>query len=113
MQFIKTLFQTDASNISATEANERIANGALVVDVRQHQEYVDGHIQGAKLIPLNELPNRMNELPKDRELVIVCRSGARSSVATRQLNAAGYRAVNLNGGMIAWNSARLPIKRGG
>ncbi|MBK9123732.1 MAG: rhodanese-like domain-containing protein [Chloroflexi bacterium] len=112
MQFIKTLFQTDSSNISAVEANERIANGATVVDVRQQQEYVDGHIKGAKLIPLNELSSRMNELPKDRELVIVCRSGSRSSVATRQLNGAGYNAVNLSGGMIAWSGARLPIKRG-
>ncbi len=112
MQFFKTLFQPDASSISAAEANERITSGAAVIDVRQAQEYADGHIQGATLIPLNELHNRLAELPKDRELVVVCRSGARSGIATHQLKAAGYQALNLSGGMIAWSRARLPITRG-
>lgn len=112
MQFLKSLLGSDTAHVSAAEAHQRIDKGAFVVDVRQSQEFVDGHIQGAKLVPLNELPNRLNELPKDRELVVVCRSGARSSAATRQLVAAGYQAVNLSGGMMAWEGARFPVKRG-
>jgi len=55
----------------------------------------------------------MKELPKDREIICVCHSGNRSQAATRQLSTAGYQVTNLNGGMIAWVRAGLPIKMGG
>lgn len=70
------------------------------------------HINGAKLIPLGELRNRMKELPKDQEIICVCQSGSRSSSAARQLAEAGYQVINLNGGMSSWMRAGLPVKKG-
>jgi rhodanese-related sulfurtransferase len=80
----------------------------FLLDVREAYEYADSHIAGAKLIPLGELPKRLHELPRDREIVCVCQSGSRSSVATRQLLANGYAVTNLNRGMIGWSLHRLP-----
>jgi rhodanese-related sulfurtransferase len=54
----------------------------------------------------------VNELPKDRPILCICRSGSRSSMATRQLAGAGFEAINLSGGMIGWQGAGFPIKRG-
>ncbi len=64
------------------------------------------------MIPLGELSRRMNELPKDRSILCICHSGSRSSVAARQLQAAGYQVINLQGGMSGWERARLPVKAG-
>ncbi len=83
-----------------------------LLDVRQPDEYQAGHIPGASLIPLHELPRRIKDLPKDREIICVCRSGNRSHAATQQLKAAGYNAVNLQGGMINWSRHGLPVKKG-
>lgn len=114
MNLIKTLFGTGTDTINAAEAKTRIdrPQPPFILDVRQPDEYRGGHIPGAKLIPLNELAARIHELPRDREILCVCRSGARSGVATRQLSSAGYTAVNLGGGMIGWQGAGFPVKRG-
>ncbi len=84
----------------------------FLLDVRQPEEYRDGHIPGATLIPLGSLPGKLNQLPRDREIICVCRSGNRSHSATRQLKAAGLNAVNLQGGMLAWARHGLPVKKG-
>jgi rhodanese-related sulfurtransferase len=83
-----------------------------LLDVREPHEFAEGHIAGAKLIPLGDLARRMGELPRDREIVCVCRSGNRSGTATRHLAAAGYTVANLSGGMISWTRAGLPMTRG-
>jgi rhodanese-related sulfurtransferase len=62
-------------------------------------------------MPLGQLSRRMKELPRDREIVCVCRSGNRSNVAAKQLIAAGYSAANMKGGMLAWGWARLPVRK--
>lgn len=87
-------------------------NRPYLLDVRQPEEYREGHIAGSRLIPLGELPRRIKELPREREIVCVCHSGNRSSSAARQLSAAGYNVTNLRGGMIAWGRAGLPVKKG-
>ncbi len=84
----------------------------FLLDVRQPDEYQQGHISDAILIPLGELPRRINELPRDREIICVCRSGNRSGSATRYLITSGFQASNLSGGMLAWARAGLPVKRG-
>lgn len=114
MNIFKSLFGSDSSRISAEETQERIRSKQppLVLDVRQPEEYQSGHIAGAKLIPLEQLTSRLNDLPRDREIVCVCRSGSRSGAATRQLQAAGYTCYNLSGGMIAWQRAGLAVKTG-
>lgn len=80
----------------------------FIVDVREPGEYAQGHIPGSVLMPLGSLGQRMAELPKDRELVMVCRSGGRSGMATNALNQAGFKAVNMAGGMLSW---RGPVER--
>jgi len=84
----------------------------LVVDVRPPEEYVDGHIPGSKLIPLGELNKRINELPKNKEIICVCASGSRSHSATKFLAGAGYNAFDMQGGMFMWQRAKLPMKKG-
>lgn len=98
-------------SIDVDEAIERLKAGGscVALDVREAQEWEDGHIPGATWIPLGELPQRLGELPMDREIIVVCRSGGRSAVATKLLLAAGFRAANLRGGMLEW---RGEVERG-
>jgi rhodanese-related sulfurtransferase len=84
----------------------------FLLDVREPEEYRQGHIAGSKLIPLGQLQQRLPELPRDREIICVCHSGSRSSSATRALASAGYSAVNLRGGMLGWSRAGLPVQKG-
>ncbi len=114
MNILKSLLGAGGAHLSAAEAKARLDNGAkpFILDVRQPDEFRAGHIAGAKLIPLHELDSRMKELPQNREILCVCRSGARSSSAARQLNSAGYSALNLQGGMLAWQRAGYPVKKG-
>ncbi len=96
----------------AARAKMNDKSKVFVLDVRQPDEWKTGHIPGALVIPLNELPHRVEELPRDRQIICVCRSGNRSGAAARQLIAAGFDAVNMQGGMIAWARAGLPMKKG-
>ena len=114
MNLFELLFGKPISSISATDLNDRLKNGKrpLVLDVRQPDEYRTGHIPGAKLIPLNRLSGRTNELSQNREIVCVCASGNRSSSATRLLVKAGFNAINMKGGMSSWRRAGLPVKKG-
>lgn len=115
MDFIRKLFGSSTTGISPTEAQAKLQQKErpFLLDVRQPDEFRSGHIQGAKLIPLNELQKRLGELPKNREILCVCRSGNRSASAVRQLTAAGHNAINLSGGISAWSRAGLPLKKGG
>ena len=84
----------------------------MLIDVREDFEYRDGHAPGAKLIPLGKLSQQLPKLPKDREILFICRSGNRSGVATNLARRPGFtKALNVRGGMIAWARAGLPIKR--
>lgn len=75
-----------------------------LIDVREDDEYSAGHISGARHIPLGRLADRLGDLPKDRPLVTVCRTGPRSERAARTLQKAGYSAAFLAGGVTAWVS---------
>ncbi|HQY70569.1 MAG TPA: MBL fold metallo-hydrolase [Pseudomonadales bacterium] len=87
----------------------------LVLDVREPGEFdsVLGHIAGALLLPLGELGGKLDTLPRDRPVVAVCRSGARSARATQMLEQAGLRAANLAGGMLRWRAQGLAVEAGG
>lgn len=88
-------------------------DGALIIDVREPSEFAQGRVDGAILLPLGQLDARYTELPRDRVLLMMCRSGGRSSNATQFLTSAGYdKAVNVDGGMVAWHNAGLPMKSG-
>ena len=83
-----------------------------VIDVREREEWDEGRMGGARLIPLGELADRLGELDRSLPTVIVCRSGRRSLVAAEFLRDRGFaRPVSLAGGMIAWAEAGQPIER--
>lgn len=88
------------------------ADGAVVVDVREPEEYLAGHVPGARLIPLGELTARVGELPRHGRLHLICASGNRSLQAARWLASAGYDAVSVAGGTKAWAEAGQPILTG-
>ena len=113
MSLFSALFGPSVPTMKPTEVQEKLKNGnrPFLLDVREKQELREGYISGAKLIPLRQLSGRIKELPKDREIVCVCRSGNRSRSAARQLIAAGYSASNMKGGMLAWGWSKLPTKR--
>lgn len=86
----------------------------VLVDVRQPEEFSqDGHVAGARLLPLPMLSTRLDELTKDAAIYCICRSGSRSHVACEMLQRQGFTNVtNVVGGMSAWQQAGLPSKRG-
>ena len=91
-----------ASAIDGPRAHALVAQGATLVDVRTPGEWENGHVEGAKLIPVQELAERIAEIPRDRPVVVYCASGARSARAAAMLAAAGYDARDL-GGMSRWD----------
>lgn len=109
--FWRSLAPQAVASISPAEAQLRLQQGEelCVIDVREPHEFAQGHIPGARSIPLGQLQARLRELDPRREYVLVCRSGNRSGVACRILSQHGFaRARNLVGGMQAW---RGPVTR--
>ncbi len=88
------------------------AAGELVVDVREPEEYAQGHVPGAVLMPLATVPARYPELPRDRAVYLVCAVGARSMQAARYLARLGYDARNVAGGTSDWMAAGRPVAAG-
>lgn len=76
-----------------------------MIDVREPDEYVDGHVPGATLIPLATVPDRVSEVPAEGEVLIICKVGGRSRKAAEVLRAEGIDAVNVAGGTLAWIDA--------
>jgi rhodanese-related sulfurtransferase len=101
------------TEITVAQAAEKRDQGAFILDVRQQEEWNQFHIPGATLIPLGELPNRLNEVPKDREIIVVCRTGSRSARGRDTLRDAGFiQATSMAGGVTQWQAAGLPIATG-
>ena len=83
----------------------------FVIDVREQWEYDEGHLPGITLIPMNEVPSRLGEIPTDKEVIVTCRSGNRSGQVTDFLREQGYDNVhNMEGGILAWEAAGLPVE---
>ena len=90
----------------------RTSHATQIVDVREPDEWDEGHIPGAIHIPLGDLAARLGELDPTRPVIAVCRSGQRSLLAAEELGAVGFGdAVSLAGGMIAWHEAGRPVER--
>jgi hydroxyacylglutathione hydrolase len=103
---------SNVAQITPQEAKQKQAEGAIMLDVRELQEWREGHIPGAVHIPLGSLAARVRELDSAKEIVAVCRSGSRSMVAARILTSSGFAQVsNLAGGMIAWSRHGLAVRR--
>jgi rhodanese-related sulfurtransferase len=82
-----------------------VPDGAWLLDVREDDEWAAGYAPGARHIPLGELGARTAEIPQDQTVYVICRSGARSARASQALAAAGWKAVNVAGGMQDWAAA--------
>lgn len=99
-------------SLNAQELADKIKNdnNLLLIDVRSPGEYqFDGHIAGSRLLPLQTLSQRMAEIPKDKTIICICRSGNRSQVACEQLSHAGYTdVINFRDGMVGWRRAGYP-----
>jgi rhodanese-related sulfurtransferase len=99
--------------ISVEEAVAKRDSGAFLLDVRQPEEWNEFHVPDSTLIPLGELASRAQELPKDEEIVIVCRSGNRSAQARDILLDAGFTQVtSMAGGLTQWRAAGYPTVSG-
>jgi DMSO/TMAO reductase YedYZ molybdopterin-dependent catalytic subunit/rhodanese-related sulfurtransferase/glyoxylase-like metal-dependent hydrolase (beta-lactamase superfamily II) len=95
--------------VSARAAGTLLEDGAVLLDVREPGEWSAGHAPQAILIPMGEVHARRDELPRDKRIVVVCRSGGRSAAITGALRAHGYDALNLTGGMCAWAAVGLQV----
>jgi len=88
---------------STIELEQIVGRNGLILDVREEAEFAFGHIEGAKSIPMGELEERLSELDKDREIYVICRTGARSDLAAQKLVAHGFTKVfNVLPGMTSW-----------
>jgi rhodanese-related sulfurtransferase len=87
----------------------QVPDGAFLLDVREDDEWAAGHVPGALHIPLGQLNERYREIGQDRELYVICRSGARSAHAAQALAGAGWDARNVADGMIGWHAAGRPM----
>lgn len=99
----------EVRNVNVAEALELLEGGAFLLDVREDNEWESGHAAVATHIALNDVPDHLDDLPSDRQIVCVCRSGARSGRATAFLVEQGRDAVNLEGGMLAWSAESEPL----
>ncbi|HSS43198.1 MAG TPA: rhodanese-like domain-containing protein [Solirubrobacterales bacterium] len=102
--------QGEVKEVSREEARKLIDEGAQLVDVRADHEWEAGRIAGAAHVPLPELPQRLGEIDKDRPVVVYCRGGNRSTMATDALAEAGYDAHKLSEGIVGWSEEDLPLE---
>jgi rhodanese-related sulfurtransferase len=109
---MSTTNETPIPTVSIDEVESRLEGGAILVDVRQEFEYVEAHVPGALLIPLDQLQSRIDEIPVDVEVLCICRSGGRSSKATEFLRSRGLNAYNVEGGTLAWIESGRAIATG-
>jgi rhodanese-related sulfurtransferase len=102
---------THSNEITVAKAYEKYQQGVYILDVRTQAEWDQSHIANSTLIPLDQLQNRITELPRDRDIVVVCRTGKRSQTGMNILQDAGYtRALSMTGGLTAWRAAGYPLE---
>jgi len=99
------------AEVSVAQAFQLREDGAFVLDVRTSAEWEESHVPGATLIPLDELESRLSEIPVDREVVVMCRSGNRSATGRDILRKAGFAQVtSMAGGIQQWGAAGYPLE---
>ena len=113
---VATNFKSPKTNITVDEALVLSKEGALIIDVREPDELAElaYDVEDIKNIPLGELESRSAEVPKDKQVIVVCKKGGRSSKAYEILKGKGFENVaNMEGGMNAWSEKGLPTLAGG
>ena len=104
------MFPPDVPTASVSDVD----SAAFLLDVREDDEWTAGHAPGARHLPMQEVPARLDEVPMDGEVFVVCRSGGRSAQVTAYLIGNGWDNVrNVAGGMRAWHAAGLPLESAG
>jgi rhodanese-related sulfurtransferase len=99
------------AEISVEEAYRKYQEGVFLLDVRTQEEWDDFHAPNTTLIPLDQLEDRLNELPQNEEIVVVCRSGNRSQAGRDILRNGGFeQSTSMSGGLNAWRAAGYPIE---
>jgi len=107
-----TLAKVAVPEVTPAEASAMLSRGAVqLVDVREPWEYEEAHIPNCRLIPMGQVPGRLEEIDRETPAVIYCRSGSRSGKVVALLREHGYdKTLNLAGGILAWANAQLPIQ---
>ena len=110
MSFLFNRSRGDEAEVA--DAAAAVEEGAVLVDVREDNEWRAGHARGARHIPLGQLSDRLDELPREAPIYLICASGNRSGRAADALRQAGFvKPINVRGGTAAWKRAGLPIDR--
>jgi hydroxyacylglutathione hydrolase len=98
--------------LDTEEAKDKLSGDVLLIDVRNRSEYIAGHIQGARNISLDQLDQKLTELPRDRDIVVYCQIGGRSIRAIRKLEIAGFnRLYHMRQGFRGWNNSGYPYRK--
>lgn len=104
--------KTSYKNVSVQDLKGASGSGYVVLDVRTPEEYASGHVPGARLMPVDEVPGRTGELSKDTTYYVICRTGHRSTIASEALAKAGFKDIrNVEGGIQAWEAAGFAVER--
>ncbi len=103
---------SDVPEIDITALEQRMGDGVLVVDVREDDEYVAGHVAGAVFMPLASVPERLGDLPTDAPFLVICQAGGRSARAVQFFRTQGLDATNVAGGTGAWVNSGRPVVTG-
>lgn len=103
--FLRKKYKT----VSPAKAREAQDLGAMLIDVRESSEYRSGHAPGARHISVQVIERRLSEIPKERQIVVMCQSGMRSQRAAEILSRNGYQVLNVSGGIIGWQRAGLKV----
>lgn len=111
--FAPATFNTLPANINRDVAYQKYEEGVFILDVRDHEEWVEYHIPGATLIPLDELESRTSEIPFDQEVLVICSLSIRSRTGRNTLLAAGHtRVSSITGGLVRRDAAWYPVVTG-
>lgn len=100
---------SDIPEIDVHELKARRAEGAPLIDVREDDEFAGAHVPGAQHLPLGELVERIDEVPSDGTVYVICARGGRSAKAVEHLRSVGIDAVNVAGGTLGWIDAGLSV----
>ena len=101
------------AEITVEELAERLDQGVRLIDVREVDEYADGHVPGAQLIVLGTVPDNVDRFRGDGPTYVICKSGGRSMRACQFLEGEGIETVNVAGGTMAWTASGRPVVTGG
>ncbi|MED3649430.1 MULTISPECIES: rhodanese-like domain-containing protein [Heyndrickxia] len=101
---------SDFRTITPDELKDKLNKGEKLnlIDVREHEEVAEGMIEQAKHIPMGEIPDSLDQLDKNKEYIMICRSGGRSGRVCEYLHQNGYKVINMEGGMLNWTGETKP-----